>query len=59
MDVSFLKLSSNQLFTLDHQLVGEFDQFHLREALKKGTVHRLLYKKFGNRYELVLIEKLT
>lgn len=59
VDVSFLKLSSNQLFTLDHQLVGEFDQFHLREALKKGTVHRLLYKKFGNRYELVLIEKLT
>ena len=59
VDVSFLKLSSDQLFTLDHHLVGDFNQFHLREDLKKGTIHRLFYKNHGNRYELVLIEKIS
>lgn len=58
IDVSFVKESSSDLYTLDHHLIGKFNLFSLKEDFRHGTTHRLIYRLKDNQYELVKLEKI-
>ena len=58
VDVYFLRENGQNLYTLDHQLVGKFEKFHIKNDILKGTAHRLVYSLKGSKYELVQITKI-